>query len=46
MRRIPETLENQDFLRRAKNYEIRYRYKLTFLYIFMYLYKSPQIVVI
>ena len=25
MRRIPETLENQDFLRRAKNYEIRYR---------------------
>lgn len=27
-------------------YEIRYRYKLTFLCIFMYLYKSPQIVVI
>ena len=26
MRRIPETLENQDFLRRAKNYEIRYCY--------------------
>ena len=24
-RRIPEALENQDILRRAKNYEIRYR---------------------
>ena len=45
-RRIPEALENQDILRRAKNYEIRYRYKLAFLCIFMYLYKSPQIVVI
>ena len=33
-------------LRRMSTNEIRYRYKLTFLCIFMYLYKSPQIVVI
>ena len=41
-RRILETLENQDFLRRAKNYEIRYRNILTDFHNFMYLYKSPQ----
>lgn len=40
-RRIPEALENQDILRRAKNYEIRNRNKLAFFHISIYSYISP-----
>lgn len=41
-RRIPEALENQDILRRAKNYEIRNRNLRANFHISMPLHKCPQ----